>query len=61
MVYTMQELAELDVDAEFPDKTVPCVKCGRDTSKDTYYVWYDPERGYIFRDTEPAPEDEVKK
>jgi hypothetical protein len=25
---------------------------GRDTSKDTPYVWYCPERGYIFRDTE---------
>jgi hypothetical protein len=29
----------------------------RDTSKDTGIVWYDPERGYIFRDTEPSPED----
>lgn len=29
----------------------------RDTSRDTAIVWYDPVRGYIFRDTEPAPED----
>ncbi len=28
----------------------------RDTSKDTAYVWFDPDRGYIFRDTEEAPE-----
>lgn len=28
----------------------------RDTSRDTSVVWYDPKRGYIFRDTEPAPE-----
>jgi hypothetical protein len=31
-------------------------KMPRDTSKDTNYVWFDPERGYIFRGTEPAPE-----
>lgn len=34
-------------------------KIPRDTSKDTNYVWFDPERGYIFRDTEPAPEDRM--
>ncbi len=28
----------------------------RDKSKDTAHVWLDPERGYIFRDTEQAPE-----
>lgn len=28
----------------------------RDTSKDTRFVWFDPARGYIFRDTEEAPE-----
>jgi hypothetical protein len=29
----------------------------RDTSFDTAVVWFDPDRGYIFRDTEPAPEE----
>lgn len=29
----------------------------RDTSKDTKQVWFDPDRGYIFRDTELAPEE----
>lgn len=28
----------------------------RDTTKDTAHVWFDPERGYVFRDTEEAPE-----
>lgn len=28
----------------------------RDTTLDTAHVWFDPERGYIFRDTEEAPE-----
>lgn len=28
----------------------------RDTTKDTAHVWFDLERGYVFRDTEEAPE-----
>jgi hypothetical protein len=28
----------------------------RDTRMDTEHVWFDTERGYIFRDTEEAPE-----
>jgi hypothetical protein len=31
----------------------------RDKSKDTGIVWYDPVRGYIFRDEEQAPESAV--
>jgi hypothetical protein len=28
----------------------------RDTKLDTAHVWFDPDRGYVFRDTEEAPE-----
>jgi hypothetical protein len=28
----------------------------RDTSRDTAIAWHHPDRGYIFRDTEAAPD-----
>ncbi len=33
----------------------PLAKVRRDTRRDTAHVWFDPERGYIFRDTEDPP------